>query len=94
MRRPTVRPALQWLVVTVAVLAACGLIMRAAGMNVRLGPPAEFGWTAYPMMAVAHRAEPGNSLSQENLPPKQVRPLKFGTFVTWADGTRTLYIHQ
>jgi hypothetical protein len=68
--------------------------MRAVGFNVSLGRPPEFGWTAYPMLAVARWAEPGGSLPPGKLPPRQVREVVLGTLVTWADGTQTLYIHR
>jgi hypothetical protein len=81
-------------VVGVAVLVGSGLLMRAVGFDVRLGQPPEFGWTAYPMLAVAHWAEPGGSLPPEKLPPRRSQEVKVGTLVTWADGTKTLYIHR
>ena len=91
---PTVRRVLRWLVVAVAALVASGLIMRAARFNVRLGQPPEFGGTAYPMLVVAHGAEPGATLPPGTLDPRRSRDIMLGTLVTWADGTRTLYIHR
>jgi hypothetical protein len=67
--------------------------MRAVGFNVRLGQPPEFGWTAYPVL-VLHWAEPGGSLPPGKLPPRRSQEVKIGTLVTWADGTKTLYIHR
>jgi hypothetical protein len=60
MRWPPARRVLRWSVVAIAVLVAAGIIMRVVGLNVRLGQPPEFGWTAYPMLAVAHWAEPAD----------------------------------
>jgi hypothetical protein len=79
--------------VGVAVLLGSGLLMRAVGFSVRLGQPPEFGWTAYPMLVV-HWAEPGGSLAPEILPPRRFQEVKICTLVTWADGTKTLYIHR
>ena len=94
MRWPTARRLLRWSLVAAAVLVTSGLIMRAMGFNVRLGQPPEFGWTAYPMLAVAHWAQPGDSLPPGKLPPSRSREVMLGTLVTWADGTKTLYIHR
>jgi hypothetical protein len=80
-------------VVGVAVLLGSVFLMKAVGFNVRLGQPPEFGWTAYPMMVI-HWAEPGGSLPPGKLPPRRFEDVKIGTLVTWADGTKTLYIHR
>jgi hypothetical protein len=80
--------------VGVAVLLGSGLLIRAVGIDVRLGQPPEFGRTAYPMLAVAHWADPSGSLPPGKLPPRRSQEVKVGTLVTWADGTKTLYIHR
>jgi hypothetical protein len=77
-----------------ALLLGSGLVMRAAGLNVRLGQPLEFGWTGYPMLAVARWADPGGLLPSGKLPLRQFREVMLGTVVTWADGTKTLYVHR
>jgi hypothetical protein len=94
MRCPTARGVLRWSLVGVAVLVASGLLMSAAGIDVRLGRPPEFGWTAYPILAVSHWGEPGGSLPPSKLPPRQSREVLLGTLVTWADGTKTLYLRR
>jgi hypothetical protein len=93
MRRPTVRRAVQGLAIAVVLVAASGVIMRAIGVSVCLGQSPELGWTAYPMLAVAHWAGPGGPLAPGKLPPRQSREVMLGTLVTWADGTKALYIH-
>jgi hypothetical protein len=75
MRWPTARLVLQGLLVAFVVLVTAGRLMKAVGLNVRFGQPPEFGWTLYPMVAVAHWAEPGGSLSPTKLPPRQSREL-------------------
>ncbi len=87
------RRLLRWSLVGVVVLLGSGLVMREVGFNVRLAQPPEFGWTAYPLLVV-HWAEPGGSLPPGKLPPRRSREVKIGTLVTWADGTKTLYIHR
>lgn len=94
MRWSTARLAWRWLVAVFAVLVACALILKAAGTGIRLGPPPEFGWTAYPMLAVMYRVEPSGSVPPAKVPPSRILRKKVGTLVTWADGTRTLHIDR
>ena len=94
MRLPRVRLTVRRMTVAVAVVVASLLVMRVMDVNVSLGQPPEFGWTTYPMVAVVHWANPHGSLSPRKLPPTEIRGVMLGTLVTWADGTKTLYIHR
>jgi hypothetical protein len=87
------RRILRWSVAVAMAFVVSVILMEAVGFNVRPRQPPEFGWTAYPMLAVAHWSEPGSPLPPGKLPPRQCRGVTLGTLVTWAAGTKTLYIH-
>jgi hypothetical protein len=93
MPRRSVRIALRGLLIAGIGLGALVLVMRATGLSISLGRPPEFGWTSYPMVKV-YWAEPAGSLTPGKLPPKRLRRTSLGTLVSWADGTRTLYVHR
>lgn len=94
MRLPSVRMVLRGLLIAMVCVGAPALVFRATGLSISLGRPPEFGWTSYPMMAVVHWAEPDGSLIPGKLPPRRLRRTSLGTLVTWADGTKTLYVHR
>lgn len=94
MRLPSVRMVLRGLLIAVVGVGALAVVLRATGLSISLGRPPEFGWTSYPMLAVAHWAEPDGSHTAGKLPPKRLQKTALGTLVTRADGTRTFYVHR
>ncbi|MFO0891618.1 MAG: hypothetical protein U0790_21045 [Isosphaeraceae bacterium] len=88
------RCLLRVVLASAAMLTCIVLPLWLLRLAVRIGSPPEFGVTAYPMLSVVHWADPGDSIPPGKLPPRDIRAIRPGMLVTWADGTRTVYLHR